>query len=168
MIKEISQLFSRLIDAEYLHLLFETFPIYAILIGVILLPIARKLKDVRLRLVACLLIGVSALSVLPQVHSRKLAQPHMESMRSESVAKQIKEQTDRRAGWRWAFLVLAGLSLFSAFIKHQDSKLGTFLYWPTLAWGIFVFFLSLWLHGKDAETFHPNLKQGPGTSLASN
>lgn len=163
MIEALKMITDRLRDAEYLHVLLETLPAYGILGGTLLLVLAVALKDNRFRIIALSITLVSSLSFYPQLQNRKLAEGPMLEVSSAEKGKLITAQTKLRASKQWAYLGLAAGCLLT--LATRRTKIGSALLALTVVGGMAVSLLSTWLHIKDTEILHPNVKLGPGTEI---
>ena len=161
MTEELATIADRLQDAEYLHVLLETLPIYGSFGGTALLLFAVMLKNQPFRLIALSIMLLSALSFYPHLHNRKLAQAHMLAVKTPGEGQQITTQTRLRASSHWAYLALAASCILTLSIRR--GRVGKALLAVTVAGAMAVCLLSVRLHIRDAEILYPNINLGPGT-----
>jgi hypothetical protein len=69
----------------------------------------------------------------------------------------IKEQTKLRQDTLWVYYATAGLAILALV---SGGKIGTWMNIAFLVGGTVALVFSLWLHMKEAEVFHPNIKKG--------
>ena len=153
--REAIQLWQTVRDPEYAHLLLESLPLFGIGAGLIFLLGSLAFRESKSRLLALLLICVSSGSVWPYIDLREKAQARVIAMHDPSYAPLIREQTARRkstAGWFYAMCLFSGLSM----ILSMAGK-GRALLIVTVFAAAATFWLSLWLHKKEAEIYHRNI-----------
>ena len=153
--RELLNLWQSTRDPEYAHLLLEPLPLYGIGIGLLFLFAAALFRERKSRLLALLLICVSAGSVWPYVSLREQAQPRIIATHDPSYGPLIREQTDRRHSIAWVFYALTIISGL-AFIAGLLGK-GRLLLLVATAAAIAAFWISLWLHKKECEIHHRNI-----------
>lgn len=153
--QELINLWQSLRDPEYAHLLLESLPLFGIGAGLIFLCGALVFRENKSRLLALLLICVSSGSVWPYVSLREKAQARIIAMHDPSYAPLIREQTQRRTGAAWAFYSMALISGL-AFVAGIAGK-GRALLLLAIVAATATFWLSLWLHKKEAEIYHRNI-----------
>ncbi len=152
---EITSLWQSLGEPEYLHLLLEPLPLYGLALGLLLLLITSFSREKICRLVAVILLGASCLSVAPYLSCRLSATPRILATRPVSFGPAIEAQTQLRQRAAWAYYLGA---LFSAITlgmmrnRHQERLL-----MALAAYAVLLFWLSLWLHKKECELYHPNI-----------
>lgn len=153
--REAINLWQSVRDPEYSHLLLESLPLFGIGAGLIFLSGSLVFREGRSRLLALLLICVSSGSVWPYVELREKAQARVIAMHDPSYAPLIREQTARRkstAGFFYAMCLFSGLAL----ILGMAGK-GRGILVLTIIAATATFWLSLWLHKKEAEIYHRNI-----------
>ena len=153
--QELIKLWQSLRDPEYAHLLLESLPLFGIGAGLIFLCASLAFRESKSRLLALLLICVSSGSVWPYVSLREKAQARIIAMHDPSYAPLIRDQTARRKSAAWAFYAMSLISGL-AFVFGMAGK-GRGLLFLTIVAATATFWLSLWLHKKEAEIYHRNI-----------
>lgn len=153
--QELLNLWQSLRDPEYAHLLLESLPLFGIGAGLIFLCGSLFFRETKSRMLALVLTCVSSGSVWPYVSLREKAQARIIAMHDPSYAPLIREQTKRRTSAAWAFYSVALISGL-AFLFGIAGK-GRGLLFLTIAAAAATFWLSLWLHKKEAEIYHRNI-----------
>lgn len=160
MFRELTTLWTRLQDSEYLHLALESVPLFGLGIGLIFLIVATIFGEQKCRLVALIIIAGSCASVQPYVKHRTLSTPRILIIYDKAFHPAILDQAQRRADSAWYFYGLAALST-ATLIFGSKSRFG-FLMVGTIVCTVALFLFSAWLHRKECEVFHPNVvRAGP-------
>lgn len=152
---ESTSLWQSLGEAEYLHLLLETLPLYGLGLGLLLLLITAFSKEKICRLVAIVLLGASCLSVVPYLSCRHAATPRILATRPVSLGAAIEAQTHLREHTAWTYHLGAVLSVFT--MAMMGNRYLTRVLIALGVYAVFLFGLSLWLHKKECELYHPNI-----------
>lgn len=155
MFKELTQLWSSLRDAEYLHLVLENLPLYGVFCGVLILVVAHFAGEAKSRLLALLLIAACCASVWPYLELRTTAKPRIVATRDPALEPLIEKQTARRASFKWAFYSMAALSGLTLVLQMAGK--GRPLVIVTLIGALAIICLSAWLHKKECEVYHRNI-----------
>ena len=153
--QELINLWQSVRDPEYAHLLLESLPLFGIGAGLIFLCGSLVFREGKSRLLALLLICVSSGSVWPYVELREKAQARIIAMHDPSYAPLIREQTTRRKSTAWAFYAMCLISGLAAILGMAGK--GRALLILTIVAATATFWLSLWLHKKEAEIYHRNI-----------
>ncbi|MEZ0274685.1 MAG: hypothetical protein ACAH88_07255 [Roseimicrobium sp.] len=157
MLTNLNILFQRLRDAEYAHLLLEEFSLYGLLTGLIFFAVGVYLHQDKCRIAALALIVLCCGSAVYGTKLRQKAMPRILQACEITQVPVIKEQTKLRQDTLWVYYTTAGLAVLSLV---SGGKLGTWLNIVFLVGGGVALVFSLWLHMKEAEVFHPNIKKG--------
>lgn len=153
--QELIKLWQSLRDPEYAHLLLESLPLFGIGAGLIFLCGSLVFREGKSRLLALLLICISSGSVWPYVELREKAEARIIAMHDPSYAPLIREQTKRRTSTAWAYYAM---TLFGALaLVFGIAGKGRGLLVLTIVAATATFWLSLWLHKKEAEIYHRNI-----------
>jgi len=155
MLKELTQLWASLRDAEYLHLMLENLPLYGVLCGVLTLLVAHFAGEKKSRLLGLLLITACCASVWPYQDLRAKAEPRIVATRDPALKPLIDQQTERRASFNWAFYAMAAVA--GVTLALQVAGKGKPLILLTLAGAVAIICLSAWLHKKECEVYHRNI-----------
>ncbi len=153
--RELTSLWQSVRDPAYAHLLLESLPLFGVGAGLIFLVASMLTGETKSRLFALMLICASCASVWPYSDMLARATPRIIATKDATYAPLIREQAARRAGFNWVFYsmtIVSGLAILTA----RSSK-GKFLLFLTVAGGLAVFWLSLWLHKKECEVYHRNI-----------
>jgi hypothetical protein len=153
--QELINLWQSVRDPEYAHLLLESLPLFGIGAGLIFLCASLFFRENKSRLLALLLICVSSGSVWPYVALREKSQARIIAMHDPSYAPLIRDQTARRKSAAWAFYSMSLISGL-AFVLGMAGK-GRGLVFLSIVTATATFWLSLWLHKKEAEIYHRNI-----------
>ncbi|QIF00772.1 hypothetical protein [Roseimicrobium sp. ORNL1] len=157
MLTNLTILFERLRDAEYAHLLLEQLPLFGFLFGLLFFVIGLYLHEDKCRLVALMVILLACGSA---VYGAELRQKSMTRILQGCEITQvpfIKEQTKVRQDTLWVYYTVAGLAVLA--LVGGGGKLGTWLNLALMAGVASALVFSLWLHMKEAEVFHRNIKK---------
>jgi hypothetical protein len=147
-------------DPEYAHLLLEPLPLYGLAIGLILLAVATLADERRSRLLALVLMGLACASVGPYLGFRLSAMPRILATRPVAMAPQIEKQTQLRQQLALAYYLMSGACLIS--LGMMGRRHGRHALAVVFLGGIALFWLSLWLHKKECEVYHPNIHRPGG------
>lgn len=156
MLTNLNILFERLRDAEYAHLLLEQLPLFGFLFGLLFFVVGLYLHEDKCRLVALMVILLSCGSAVYGAELRQKAMPRTLQGCEITQVPFIKEQTRLRQETLWVYYTVAGLAVLALV---SGGKLGTWLNIALMAGVAAGFVFSLWLHMKEAEVFHRNIKK---------
>jgi hypothetical protein len=155
--RELTTLWQSVRDPEYAHLLLESLPLYGLAGGITLLVVAFVVKERKSRLLALGMIFVSCASVWPYLDFRRTATPRILATRAVEYGPIIQGQTQLREDTAWAYYGMAAITLVAmAMSRSQHARWGVL---AVLVGSVMLFWLSLWLHKKECEVYHPNIKR---------
>jgi hypothetical protein len=157
MLREFAHLTEKLKDPEYLHLLLEPLMIWGLGIGVIAFLLAFFFGERKMQLVALAVIIISSLAVVPYLEQRAAADARVVKLRSD-VKELIEESQERRHDSRGAYLLVASLAGLTALMGAHKGMVGMLAGIGTAVAGSIVVVHGAWLHLKDAEIYHPNIR----------
>ncbi|WP_157211117.1 hypothetical protein [Verrucomicrobium spinosum] len=149
-------LINRIKDAEYAHLLLEPVPLFGLLFGLIFFAVGLWGREDKTRVIALLVIAGACASVIPYTTYRERAQPRVLEMMP--LKKSIKDQTALRQNTQWVYLTVAGIAILALI---SSGKIGQLAGYGVLVTGLGALVFSIWLHMKEAEIFHPNIRGAP-------
>lgn len=149
-------LINRIKDAEYAHLLLEPVPLFGLLFGLIFFAVGLWGREDKTRVIALLVIAGACASVIPYTTYRERAQPRVLEMMP--LKKSIKDQTAFRQNTQWVYLTVAGIAILALI---SSGKIGQLAGYGVLVTGLGALVFSIWLHMKEAEIFHPNIRGAP-------
>lgn len=155
--RELSNLWQSVRDPEYAHLLLESLPLYGLAAGLTFLIVSLVTGEHRSRLLALLVVAASCASVWPYLDLRAKATPRIVAVRPQEAKTEITAQTDLRQETAWAYHLLAVVSSLAALTSK--TRAGRYFLIATVVGGMAVFWLSLWLHKKECELYHPNIRR---------
>ena len=155
--KEIAHLTSKLTDPEYLSLLIEPFMIWGLALGVVGTVLAFLFKERKAQMASLLLIIVAALMVVPYSQFRKKADTQSATIFATKRA-QIEEQQTRWLEAQWVYFAVAGLAGITLLMGMHKGKPGLLVGIGTVLAGTACVFFTMWLHLKESEIYHPNLR----------
>lgn len=158
MLTNLDILLSRLKDAEYSYLLLEPVALFGLLFGLIFFAVGLYMAQDKCRIVALVVIAASCGSVYPMMKQRAKAQPRM-ALNQEIArvpADTFKKQTQLRQDTAWVYYGVGGFAMLALI---GGGKLGTWSNVALLIGGSLALVFSIWLHMKEAEVFHPNIKK---------
>lgn len=158
MLTNLDILLSRLKDAEYSYLLLEPVALFGLLFGLIFFAVGLYLAQDKCRIVALIVIAASCGSVYPMMKQRAKAQPRL-ALNQEIArvsADSFKKQTQLREDTKWVYYGVGGFAMLALI---GGGKLGTWSNVALLIGGSLAVVFSIWLHMKEAEVFHPNIKK---------
>jgi hypothetical protein len=157
MLREFAHLTDKLSDPEYLHLLLEPIMIWGLGIGVIAFLFSFFFGERKMQFVALAVIMVSALAVMPYLEQRKKADARVVKLRAD-VKEMIDESAERRRDSRGAYVLVAALAGLTILMGAHKGKPGMLAGIGTAIAGAVVVVHGAWLHLKDAEIYHPNIR----------
>jgi hypothetical protein len=149
-------LITRIKDAEYAHLLLEPLPLFGLLFGLIFFAVGLWGREDKTRLIALLVIAGSCASVIPYSNYRDRAQPRILEMMP--LKKSFRDQTALRQDSQWVYFTVAGIAILALI---GSGKVGQLASYGVLITGLAALGFSVWLHMKEAEIFHPNIRGAP-------
>lgn len=161
MLTNIDVLLSRLNDAEYAYLLLEPLPLFGLFFGLIFFAIGLYLDQDKCRVAALMVITISCATVIPYTKYRDRAMPRILQTREITYVPAIKRQTELRNETKWVYYA-TGIFALGALIG--GGKLGAWSNTVLITGGIAALIFSVWLHMKEAEVFHPNIKKSVSRS----
>ena len=155
--RELTTLWQSVRDPEYAHLLLESLPLYGLAFGLTLLVVAFVVSERKSRLLALGLILISCASVWPYLDFRLEATPRILATRAVEYGPIIRAQTELRTATAWAYYtmtIITGIAMLmtkSRYARHSVLVV--------ILGGLALFWLSVWLHKKECEVYHPNIKR---------
>jgi hypothetical protein len=155
--REITNLWQSVRDPEYAHLLMESLPLYGLAFGVTLLVIAFVMNESKSRLLALGIIFVSCASVWPYLDFRLKATPRILATSAVEYGPIIQKQTQLRQDTAWAYYSMAAVTLITMIMSRSRRACWGILI--VLIGSVLLFWLSIWLHKKECEVYHPNIKR---------
>jgi hypothetical protein len=155
MLHELTTLWTRLQDAEYLHLALEQAPLFGLGIGLVFLVVATAMGEAKSRLVALIIIGISCATVGPYVKYRTQSTPRILAIYDKAFHPSITEQVQRRAASTWFYYLMVALCIGSILFARPSAF--SIILIVTIVYGVGLFFHAAWLHRKECEVFHPNV-----------
>lgn len=153
--RELTGLWQSVRDPQYAHLLLESLPLYGLGIGVTFLIVAFLVGEKKTRLLALTVIGLSCASVWPYLSFLLEATPRILATRPVSFGDLIQAQTQLRQDTAWVYyfmVVLTALAL--ALTRTRYARHGVL---AVVVGGVLTFWMSVWLHKKECEVYHPNI-----------
>ena len=157
MLRELTTLWKSVLDPEYAHLLMESLPLYGLAFGVTLLIVAYVVNERKCRMLALGLIFLSCASVWPYLDFRLKATPRILATRAVEYGPIIRAQTQLRQDTAWPYYLLAGTSLVVMAMTHsRHARWGVVV---VIIGSVALFWLNVWLHKKECEVYHPNIKR---------
>jgi hypothetical protein len=155
---EFAYLLDKLKDPEYLTLLLQPFMIWGLAIGVLAFMITFMVKERKTRILALSLIIFAALMIVPYLSVRKQSDKQTANLFA-TKREEIQKQQTRWLESQWVYFGVAGLAGMTILMGADKGKPGLFVGIATAGAGTAAVFFTMWLHLKDAEIYHPNLRQ---------
>lgn len=155
MLTNLNILFNRLRDIEYSYLLLEQLPLFGLFFGLVFFVIGLYLAQDKCRIAALIIIFISASSAIFAGSVRQKAMGGIMRERPALVG-DMRAQTKLRHDTMWVYYTIAGLAVLTLV---SGGKLGTWLNIVLMVATFLAFIFSLWLHMKEAEVYHPNIKK---------
>jgi hypothetical protein len=157
-LSDLEILFNRLKDAEYSYLLLEPVPLFGLFFGLVFFAVGLYMAQDKCRMVALIVIVLSCLSVYPMMQQRGQAQQRLvlDSAITHVSAETFKRQTELRQDTKWVYYTVGGFALLALI---GGGKLGAWSNIALLIGGALAVVFSVWLHMKEAEVYHPNIKK---------
>jgi len=152
--REVTTLWQSVLDPEYAHLLLEALPLYGLGIGLTFLIVAFVVGEKICRLLALAVIALSCASVWPYLELRDEATVRILAVHPPADAPAIRAQTRLRHDTAWAYYAMALLA--AATLAGARTPKLRLLIPVTVFAGMVLFWLSIWLHKKEAEVYHRN------------
>lgn len=155
-LSDIEVLLSRIKDAEYAYLLMEQLPLFGLFFGLLFFAVGLYLAQDKCRMVALVVIAASCASVYPMMDLRTKSMPRILQTVDVTRVPAIKRQTELRQETMWVYYSIGGFALLALI---GGGKLGTWSNVALLVGGALALIFSAWLHMKEAEVYHPNIKK---------
>jgi hypothetical protein len=153
--RELIDLWQSVRDPEYAHLLLESLPLYGLGIGLTFLIVAFLVGEKKTRLLALAVMALSCASVWPYLSFLLEATPRILATRPVSFGEMIEKQTQLRQDTAWVYYAMAAISaLAMALTKSRYARHGVLV---AVVSGVLTFWMSVWLHKKECEVYHPNI-----------
>lgn len=158
MLTNLDVLLSRLKDAEYSYLLLEPLALFGLFFGLIFFAVGLYMGQDKCRLVALVVIATSCGSTYPMLKQRAKAQPRLLTNQeiTHVSAETFKKQSELREQTKWVYFGVGGFALLALI---GGGKLGAWSNVALLIGGSLAVVFSVWLHMKEAEVYHPNIKK---------
>lgn len=154
---ELTTLWQNVRDPEYAHLLLESLPLYGLAFGLTLLVVAFVFNEQKCRLLALGLVMLSCASVWPYLDFRLEATPRILATRAVEYGPIIRAQTDLRLSTAWAYYSMVIVTAVAMLLtKTRHARYGVLV---VMIGGVMLFWLSVWLHKKECEVYHPNIRR---------
>ena len=162
-LSDVEVLLSRLKDAEYVYLLLEPLALFGLFFGLIFFAVGLYMAQDKCRMTALIVIALSCLSVYPMLKQRGRAQQRLvlETEITHVSAETFKRQTQLRLDTQWIYYTVGA---FAVLALIGGGKLGTWSNVALLIGGSLAVIFSVWLHMKEAEVYHPNIKKSVSRS----
>ena len=157
MLREFAHLTEKLDDPEYFHLLLEPIMIWGLGIGVIAFLFSFIFGERKMQLVALTVIIVSSLAVIPYMKNRQQADERVVKLRGD-MKEMIVESQERRRDSRGPYIMVAALAGLTILMGAHKGLPGMLAGIGTAVVGAVVVVHGAWLHLKDAEIYHPNIR----------
>ncbi len=155
MMRELTQLWHSLQDPEYLHLLLEPLPVFGLGFGMIFLLAGLLLDQSKTRMLALVVIILSAGSVYWYLKMRVSTEPRVAATISSTFHPLIVEQTARRQNTAWVYYSVAVVGIIALFASAGGK--GSMVSGAVLVIVAAAFVHSVWLHKKECEIYHRNI-----------
>jgi len=155
MMRELTSLWASMQDPEYLHLLLEPLPLFGLGLGLIFLLMSVLFGQAPTRILALIVIILSAGSVPWYLKMRVAAAPRIAATTDRAVQPLIKQQTERRQDSEWVYLSVAAVSAIALVLGRTGR--GSVLTWTAIAVVAAGFVHCVWLHKKECEVYHPHI-----------
>ena len=92
----------------------------------------------------------------PYLDIRLSATPRIIATRPVGLGPDIHTQTRRRQDTAWAYYSMAGICALA--LAMQRSKYSRHAVMVVVISGVVMFWVSVWLHHKECEVYHPNIR----------
>lgn len=155
--RELTTLWQSVRDPEYAHLLLESLPLYGLGFGLVMLVFAFFMREKKSRILAISLMGLSCISVWPYLDFRLSATPRILATRHVSLGPDIQRQTQLREDTAWMYYTMAAVCAVA--LGMQRSKYARHAVMVVVIGGVVLFWISIWLHQKESEVYHPNIRR---------
>ncbi len=157
-LSDIEVLFARLNDAEYAYLLLEPVALFGLFFGLIFFAVGLYMAQEKCRIAALIVIAASCFSVYPMMNQRVKAQQRLvlDTDITHVSADTFKRQTALREDTKWVYYTIGGFAILALI---GGGKLGSWSNVALLVGGSLAVIFSVWLHMKEAEVYHPNIKK---------
>jgi len=156
MLTQFNILKDRLGNPEYLYLVLEPLALYGLFFGLLFLGASLMLKQDKARMIALFFIALSSVSVVPYLHQREIAQRRLMVVRDAGYTRLMEKHTRLRNDTKWVNYSLAGLALLAMIGK---GKIASIAHAALFIGGLLALGFFLWLHLKESEIYHPNLRK---------
>jgi hypothetical protein len=156
MLRELTSLWASLQDPEYLHLLLEPLPLFGLGLGLVFLLMSLLLGNAHTRILALVVIILSAGSVPWYLKMRVKAEPRIAATMDHAFQPLIKAQTERRQSSEWIYLAVAAICAIDL-IFSRGGRRASLLSWVAAMCVAAGFVHGVWLHKKECEVYHPHI-----------
>ncbi len=153
MIEALKTLFYRFCDDEYFFVFLDPMFVWGIGLGLMFYIGSFFFKETKTRALALVVMMVSAFAIYPYMKNRESAAPGVRGTWTQR-ASTFNEQHERRENTQWFYYAFALLALVTLVL---GKKFGAILPIFTIIAALVMFVLSLWLHMKESEVYHPNI-----------
>ena len=153
MIEGLKNIFRGLGDEYYFFVFLDSIFVWGIGLGLLFFIASLIFKEKKSQNLALVIIFLSSAAVYPYLENREDARDGFEANWKDRTEK-FDEQTERRQSTQYYFYGLAALALATLILKN---KIGVILSIATIIAAILVFVLSMWLHLKESEVYHPSV-----------
>src|ERR1041384_1965676 len=114
---ELGQLLQHLKQPEYVHVLLNPLPVYALSMGVLALAVALGIRHKQTQIVALILVTIGAGSAWPVIHFGKCGYDRVYSMSNSDAQRWLDIHQDRADVCKWLFYATAAVAL-AAIVAH--------------------------------------------------
>ncbi len=154
MMRELTSLWSSLHQPEYLHLLLEPLALFGLAAGFLFLVLSLFVVQSAARIMALLLILLSAGSVHWYLGMRVKSEPRIAALMDSAFHPRIREQTTRRKASEPLYIAIAAVAAVALAFGRSSRSL---FVWAAAIMAAVGVVHATWLHKKECEVFHPNI-----------
>src|SRR5262245_13719323 len=148
-------------QAEYLHVLTNPLPIYALAVGTLMLVAALWLRNRQAQLLALWLIFFSAASAWPAYLSGQKAYHQVYLVADGDGQSWLDTHMRRAERWIYVFAGLAAIALSAALIPAKAPKTALPLAIVTLAAALAALAVGGWIAKAGGKVRHPEFRTEP-------
>lgn len=158
---EFHELLQQLKQPEYVHVLLNPIPVYAMACGAITLLVSLILRSRPAQVVGLLTITVAALSAWPVAEYGEHASDRVYSMSNKEAQEWLDVHMHRADIGVWVYYAAAAVAILAWIVPRFRPKSQTPLALVALLFGIAALFAGAWISHAGGKVRHSEFRSGP-------
>ena len=158
---ELELMLQHLKQPEYVHILLNPLPIYALSMGVLALVVALALRSQQAQIVALVLVTIGAGSAWPVIHFGKRGYDRVYSMSNRDAQQWLDIHGDRAEDCQWLFYVTAAAALVSIISYWKFNRAALPLAVLTLVLAVGSVAAGGWISHAGGQVRHSEFRDTP-------